>query len=79
LSGIHLKGENTMTNKLPVVDFSDTAIAFHHLSEKQLQKTAWLFGMMNKSWLVSMGSKVGLKAVQWNLPFVESIIKKNHF
>ena len=68
-----------MTNKLPVVDFSDTAIAFHHLSEKQLKKTAWLFGMMNKSWLVSMGSKVGLKAVQWNLPFVESLIKKTIF
>lgn len=68
-----------MTKKLPVVDFSDTEIAFRHLSAKELRKTAWLFGLMNKSWLVSAGSKIGLKVVEWNLPFVESMIKSTIF
>lgn len=42
------------------VDFSNTEIAFAHKSDAELRRTAWLFGMMNKSWLVRMGSSVGL-------------------
>jgi len=61
------------------VDFSDTRIAFAQKSDPELRKMAWLFGLMNKPWLVSVGSKLGLKAVQWNLPFAESAVKQTIF
>jgi len=39
-----------VTNKKsePIVDFSDTATAFASLSDSELKKSAWLFGLMNK-------------------------------
>ena len=57
------------------LDFSNTEIAFSSKSDKDLKKTAWLFGMMNKPWLVNMGSKLGIPAVKLRLPFVENIVK----
>ncbi len=35
--------------------------------------------MMNREGLVNFGSKMGLKALHWNLPFVEKIIKSTIF
>ncbi len=63
--------------KLP--DFSDTATAFAHMDNQELKKTAWLFRMMNKPWLVKYGSSLGLVAVEWNLPFAEKIIRHTIF
>jgi proline dehydrogenase len=61
------------------LDFSNTEIAFSSKSNRELKKTAWLFGMMNKQWLVNIGSKFGLFAVKWSLPFAETVVKKTIF
>jgi proline dehydrogenase len=63
-------------NKL---DFSNTEIAFAHRSNDELQKTTWLFKLMNKPFLVKWGSGLALKAVEWNLPFAESAIRSTIF
>lgn len=62
-------------NEMPILDFDNTEIAFNHLSDKELKKAAWLFGLMNKHWLVGIGSKLGIAAIRLHLPFVESIVK----
>src|SRR5678816_1148591 len=44
----------------PVVDFNNTQIAFAHKSDNELSRTAWLFRMMNKQWLVNAGGKASM-------------------
>lgn len=61
------------------VDFSNTEIAFAHLSDQELKKTAWLFNMMSKAWLVKYGSGLGLWAVEHGLPFAETVVKNTVF
>lgn len=61
------------------IDFSNTEIAFADKDDKELKKAAWLFGLMNKHWLVGIGSKVGIAAIRLQLPFVESVVKKTIF
>ena len=61
------------------LDFSNTEIAFSHKSNAELKKTAWLFKMMNNPMLVKYGSNLALKAVEWNLPFAETVIKNTIF
>ncbi len=67
------------SNDTMPLDFSNTEIAFAHLSDDELKKVSWLFYTMNKQWLVDIGAKIGLKAIKMNLPFVESIIKSTIF
>jgi proline dehydrogenase len=64
---------------IPVVDFSDTATAFAGKSDSELKKSAWLFGLMNKHWLVGIGSTLGLAAIRMHLPFVETVVKSTIF
>ena len=64
---------------MPAVDFSNTEIAFSHLSNSELKKTAWLFKMMSRAWLVKYGSGVGLWAVEKGMPFAETIVKNTIF
>ncbi|MCB0620976.1 MAG: proline dehydrogenase family protein [Saprospiraceae bacterium] len=66
-------------NGKPVVDFSNTENAFVDKTDEELKKALWLFKMMNKRWLVEIGSKVGLAAIRMRLPFVDSIVKKTIF
>ncbi len=61
------------------VDFSNTEVAFAHLTDRELKKTAWLFNMMSKPWLVKYGSAVGLWAVEKGLPFAEMTVKNTIF
>lgn len=61
------------------VDFSNTEIAFSSKSDKELKKTGWLFRIINKSWLVRLGSKLGLIAFRLRLPFVEYIVRNTIF
>ncbi|GAB5553519.1 MAG: proline dehydrogenase family protein [Saprospiraceae bacterium] len=61
------------------IDFQDTAIAFADKTDEELKKTAWLFGMMNKHWLVGIGAKIGMTAIKMHLPFVESVVKGTIF
>lgn len=61
------------------VDFSNTEIAFSHLKDAELKRTAWLFKMMNKPWLVKYGSGLGLWAIENGIPFAEPIVKSTIF
>jgi proline dehydrogenase len=63
----------------PIVDFSNTEVAFANKPDKELKKAAWLFGLMNKHWLVGIGSKLGIAAVKMHLPFIEGIVKNTIF
>ena len=63
----------------PVVDFSNTEVAFAHKNDKELKKAAWLFSMMNKRWLVDTLSPIGLFTVKMKFPFVSSIVKATIF
>lgn len=67
------------SSKLPELDFDDTRKAFAIKSDEELKKAAWLFGLMNKHWLVGLGSKLGIAAIRLRLPFVEGIVKSTIF
>ncbi|MEM1327357.1 MAG: proline dehydrogenase family protein [Bacteroidota bacterium] len=73
------KANLPMATKQSNIDFSNTEIAFAHKSDKELKQTAWLFRMMNKSWLVNIGSKLGVTAVKWQLPFAKSMVEATIF
>lgn len=70
---------NTKKEQVPVVDFENTEIAFANKSDWELKKAAWLFGLMNKHWLVGLGSKIGVAAIRMHLPFIESMVKNTIF
>jgi len=70
---------DTLNSSRPIVDFTDTKIAFAHKSSKELKKTVWLFSMMNKKWLVDLLSNLGIIALKLRLPFVQMIIKSTVF
>jgi proline dehydrogenase len=61
------------------LDFSDTEIAFSNKSDKELKKTAWLFAMMNNQNLVKIGSKIGLFAIKFKVPFTELFVRNTIF
>jgi proline dehydrogenase len=64
---------------MPQLDFSNTEIAFAHLSDQELKKTAWLFRIMSRPWLVQFGSAIGLKAIEWRLPYAEAAVRHTIF
>ncbi len=70
--------KEAIPNKLNI-NFNNTATAFAYKTDEELRWSARLFKMMNKSWLVKLGSNIGLKAVKWNLPFAESTVKATIF
>ncbi len=63
----------------PVVDFSDTQIAFAHKNDKELKRTALLFKFMNKPWLVQAGSAFGLWLNETGINIFNPIIKNTIF
>lgn len=75
------KMESTLHSNQPSLDldFNNTEIAFAFKTDQELKKAAWLFGLMNKHWLVGIGSKIGIAAIKMHLPFVESIVKYTIF
>ncbi|QIP17740.1 proline dehydrogenase [Spirosoma aureum] len=50
------------------ISFDDTEQAFIYKSNAQLKKTYRLFQLMNQSWLVKVGTRLTLLAVNWKLP-----------
>ena len=62
-----------------IIDFTNTEIAFSNKTDKELKKTAWLFSLMNKGWLVDSMSPLGLLAIKMKLPLVKPIIKATIF
>lgn len=61
------------------IDFTDTEIAFSTKTDKELLKMGKLFSLMNKTALVNIGSKLGLLAFKFKLPFVDYIVKNTIF
>lgn len=52
----------------PPLDFSNTAVAFASKSNRDLQKSYWMFKMMNAKWLVDILSAVAPVAIKLHLP-----------
>ena len=50
------------------VDFANTAIAFERKTNKELSRMSWLFGLMRRPWLVSIGGKLTQWALALRLP-----------
>lgn len=63
----------------PIIDFNNTEHAFAHLSDAELKRSAWLFRMMNYRWVVRYGSKLGLWAIENNLPLAEMAVRSTIF
>ena len=61
------------------LDLLNTEIAFSNKSDKELKKTAWLFKWMNNPNMVKIGSKLGLFAIKFKLPFTETVIRNTIF
>ena len=66
-----------MKKSLP--DFTNTQIAFQAKSDQELKETVWLFEVMNKSWLVDIGSTLTKAAIFFRLPLVEPVLKRTIF
>lgn len=70
---------NTPENRPQLVDFSNTEIAFAYLNDQELKKSAWLFRMMSKPWLVKYGSALALWAVKNKLPLAQKVVRQTVF
>src|SRR5689334_82363 len=62
----------------PVTSFDNTEIAFAYKSDKELRNAHWLFQMMNKPWLVKLGTRLTPWAISSGLP-VKGAIRKTIF
>lgn len=60
-------------------DFSNTELAFAHLSDRDLQKAAWLFTLMNKAWLVKSGSAFTLWLNKAGIRLFDPIVRATIF
>jgi proline dehydrogenase len=60
------------------VDFGNTAIAFERKTNKELSRMSWLFGLMRRPWLVSIGGKLTQWALTLRLP-VQTVIRHTIF
>lgn len=60
------------------ISFDNTEFAFEYKSEEQLKKARFLFSMMGKSWLVSMGTRLAPWSIKAGLP-VKGIIRNTIF
>jgi proline dehydrogenase len=61
------------------LDFSNTEVAFRYKTDKELKKTAWMYSLMNKAWLVNMGSKLAIPTIKMGFPFAETLVKNTIF
>lgn len=58
--------------------FENTTNAFALQSDTELKKSHFIFSTMGRQWLVDIGSKLTMTALQWKLP-VKGLIKKTIF
>ena len=63
----------------PSISFDNTEYAFAYKSDKELKQAHFLFSLMGKPWLVTMGTKMTPAAVKWNIPFVKPLIRSTIF
>jgi len=68
-----------MDDSFQSLDFSNTEIAFSAQNNDELKKTDWLFRMMNKQWLVKLGSSVALFLFKIRFPLLSPIVKNTIF
>ncbi|MEP6793122.1 MAG: proline dehydrogenase family protein [Saprospiraceae bacterium] len=61
------------------VDLTDTEIAFAHKSNKELRRMSYLFRLMNKDWIVSTGSSLGLWLHSKGINIFNPILKNTIF
>lgn len=61
------------------INFGNTEVAFAHKTDRELRKASWLFRLMNNPRLVDIGNVLALKAVEWKLPFAETVIRSTIF
>ena len=66
------------STQVGLVSFDDTSIAFSAQSNAKLRKTYWLFALMNKGWLVNLGTFFIKLALRLHLP-IKSLIKHTIF
>ncbi|MFZ1676994.1 MAG: hypothetical protein WAT91_06970, partial [Saprospiraceae bacterium] len=62
-----------------IVDLTDTEIAFAHKSNKELRRMSYLFRLMNKGWIVSTGSSLGLWLHSKGINFFNPMLKATIF
>ena len=70
---------NGKPSSLEGLNFSNTENAFVDKTDSELKKAYWLFMMMNKPWLVNLGTRMGIPAVRMGFPFVNSVVRKTIF
>lgn len=66
------------SNVVRPLSFEDTSIAFSSQSDFKLRKTYWLFALMNKGWLVNLGTFFIKIALRLRLP-IKFLIKNTIF
>lgn len=62
----------------PAISFDNTEFAFEYKTSEQLKKASFLFSMMGKPWLVSMGTRLAPWSIRAGLP-VKGIIRNTIF
>lgn len=62
----------------PNISFDNTEIAFAYKSDKELKQARWLFSLMNKPWLVKIGTRLAPWSIRIGLP-VKGIIRNTIF
>jgi proline dehydrogenase len=67
-----------MNTTTPVISFDNTEFAFEYKTDKQLKKAQFLFSIMGKSWLVSIGTRLAPWSVRAGLP-VNGLIRNTIF
>lgn len=67
-----------MNSSTPVISFDNTEFAFEYKSDEQLKKAQFLFSMMGKPWLVSVGTRLAPWSIRAGLP-VKGVIRKTIF
>lgn len=69
---------STSQGDINPVSFEDTSIAFSSQSDFKLRKTYWMFALMNKGWLVKLGTFFIKIALKLQLP-IKKIIRTTIF
>jgi proline dehydrogenase len=73
------KTKNQLSDSVLKLDFSNTEIAFAYKSDRDLKKAAWLYSLMNKTWLVNPLSDLGLLAMKLNVPLTKTLVRETMF
>ncbi|GAB2521417.1 proline dehydrogenase family protein [Spirosoma aerophilum] len=73
-----VQGLKDVKSTISPLSFEDTSIAFSSQSDFKLRKTYWLFALMNKGWLVNLGTFFIKIALRLRLP-IKFLIKNTIF